>query len=110
MLLKILALLNNFIKYSSTILISTQNIYEFKTRETLDLLRVDISIVATNNVNDVLAANFAIAIIYLVINNTENNNISAISLFASYQSHHIDTKNVIAFAALRIKKLYNKRY
>ena len=76
----------------------------------LDLLRVDVSIVAINNVNDILAANFAIAIIYLIINNIENNNVSAISSLASYQLHHIDAKNVIIFVALRIKKLYNRRY
>ena len=104
------ASLNNFIKYSSTTLISTQIIYEFKTRKALDLLRVDVSVVATNNANDVFAANSAVATIYLVINNAENNNVSAVSSLASYQSHHIDAKNVIVFAALRMKKLYNRRY
>ena len=84
MLLKMLALLNNFIKYSSTTLISTQIIYEFKTRKTLDLLRVDVSIAATNNANDVPAANFAVVTAYSVINNTENNNVSAVSSLASY--------------------------
>ena len=84
MLLKILALLNNFIKYNSTILISTKIIYEFKIRKALNLLRVDVSIIDTNNANDVLVVNFVIAIVYLIINNIENNNVSIISLFASY--------------------------
>ena len=84
MLLKILALLNNFIKYNSTILIFTKIIYEFKIRKALNLLRVNISIVDTNNANDVLAVNFVIAIVYLIINNIENNNVSIISSLASY--------------------------
>ena len=84
MLSKILALLNNFIKYSSTILISTKIIYEFKIREALNLLRVNVLIVDTNNANDVLAVNFVIAIVYSIINNIKNNNVSIISSLASY--------------------------
>ena len=84
MLLKILALLNNSIKYNSTILIFTKIIYKFKIREALNLLRVDVSIVDTNNANDIFAINFVIAIVYLVINNIENNNISIVSSLASY--------------------------
>ena len=36
-----LSTLNNFIKYSFTIRTSIQVLYEFRTRETLDLLRID---------------------------------------------------------------------
>ena len=53
-------------------------------RETLNLLRVDISIIATNNTNDIIIINFAIAIIYLVINNIDDNNISILDSLASY--------------------------
>ena len=84
MLLKILTLLNNFIKYNLTILIFTKIIYKLKIRKALNLLRVNVLIVNTNNANDVLVVNFVIAIIYLIINNIKNNNVSVISLLASY--------------------------
>ena len=107
---KMSALLNNFIKYSSISLAPTQIIYGFKTREALDLLRVDVSAAATDNANDVPAANSAVATVYSVINNAENDNVPAVSPLASYQPHHIDAKNAIAFAALRMKELYNRRH
>ena len=53
-------------------------------RETLDLLRVNVLIVIIDNANNVLAANFAIANIYFIINNINENNVSTIISLASY--------------------------
>ena len=58
MLTKKTAALNNLIKYSSTALAPTQILYGFKTREALDLLRLEepeAKAMAKNDVNMITA-------------------------------------------------------
>ena len=103
MLSRISISLNNFLKYNSISLTSTQIIYEFKIREALNLLRINILIVDSNYTNNAITINFITIAIYLIIRTISENNVAIIILLINYRLNHVNAKNAIVFAAMRIK-------
>jgi len=84
------AALNNSTKYSSTQQSPNEVLFECKTREALNLLRVAESEMQTHETVDVRSIQLM----------TMNN----------YQPAHIDVKDVIGFAAMQIKYYYDERH
>lgn len=102
---RISASLNNFTKYSLTSLASTQIIYGFKTREALDLLRIEDPDVDSRA--DDISANTPTVIAYSITRSAGGNDAAALISLTNYRSSHIDAKNAITFASLRIKEYYD---
>ena len=151
--------MNNFIKYNFTIRAPTQILYNFRTRKTLDLLRIENTDV-TKTKTVTIAAYSAIIRNATAGNDSSTNRISSpkvvisvrsptatffvrelitkktfsakklitftketssiretsfietsrIVIMNEYRPSHINVKNVIAFAFLKMKKIYDARY
>ena len=126
--------LNNFIKYNFTIRTLIQVLYEFRIRETLNLLRINnfdsfasettskIKIVtiitysavirsATVETSPVKKTSSHKIIILVksqtVAKKTPSIETSHIVIINEYRSSHIDVKNAIIFASLKMKEAYN---
>lgn len=123
------ASLNNSTKYSSTSLAPTQIIYGFKTREALDLLRIeepdsdfranDVPTATDNRADDVPAANdnpnatinATTASAYPAIRSAaDENDAPALGPLADYRPCHVDAKDAITCAAMRMKEWYDKSH
>ena len=123
--------LNNSIKYSFITLTPTQVLYSFRTRETLDLLRLenpDAETPSDRSENAIVTAHS------VTRSNTKaqqqqepTSTFDAITTspatpppaaeaftrpanMSEYRPDHINVKNTIAFAALRIKQYYDTRH
>ena len=147
-------ILNNFIKYNSTIRTLIQILYEFRIRKTLNLLRInnpDSSASKTTSKTKNVTITIYPAIIRSATaendifietgNDSSTNRISLFKIIISirrelitspketffiketpfietsrivimneYRPSHIDIKNVIVFAFLKMKKVYNARH
>ena len=107
--------LNNSTKYSSTTKAPTQILYSFRTREALDLLRLndpDTTITpAEANTNEVDNATPEVNIktinAYPVTRST-NDAATRPATIDEYRPVHIDAKDAIAFAAMKMKEQYDK--
>lgn len=97
-----------FTKYSPTSLASTQIIYGFKTREALDLLRIEDPDVDSSA--DDVSANTATVMAYPITRSADGNDAAALVPLTDYRSSHIDAKDAIAFASLRIKEYYDSHH
>ena len=104
------ALLNNSIKYSSTALAPTQIIYGFKTREALDLLRIDVPTADADHVNDAATVNSTTAAAYPVARTVGEDDAAVMAPLADYRPNHVDAKDAIAFAAMRMKDWYDRHH
>ena len=119
--------LNNSTNYNSTMQIPNQIIYGFQIRETLNLLRFNESEFENNHAFRINTGIFEITAATSPKLFDENNhvfrfgtgnseNAAAVSIFPTdvqiniYRPYHIDTKNAIAFAAIKIKKYYNSKH
>ena len=126
------AALNNSTKYSSTALALTQVMYGFRTREALDLLRskyneIDLPDAQSSDKSAVAAH----PVIRSAIRNAQNPTVgpqeasipavhppvarsppkvSKPVAMHEYRPSHIDAKDAIAFAAMRMKAQYDTRH
>lgn len=131
---RISAILNNSTNYSNTSLAPIQILYNFRTKETLDLFRIedldDAEHLKTNSISvdtivtiypiirnvirqKVLIVNQEIpGIIPEVLVAVSKNFVKTARLvfMTEYKPSHIDVKDVIAFASLRMKEYYDARY
>ena len=117
------ATLNNFTKYSSTVMLLNQILFDFWTHEVLNLLCTDKlnvikagfnihSNVINNVVNTYSATSSSDLSCSDVTDQTKPSKhiLKRVKLIAldKYQPAHIDTKNVIVFAAMHMKYYYNQ--
>ena len=143
---RISAALNNSIKYSSTSQSPTQVLYDFRTREALDLLRIDdldaetetssatsVTQRTAHSDNASLMLNPPSIDLQLMLNPPrtkekarpasltslrpnraetvdESFNSHVTADISAYRPAHIDIKDAIAFAALKMKDIYNSHH
>lgn len=93
------ASLNNSTKYSSTSRTPTHVMYGFKTREALDLLRIEDPDAAVSCSNDVLVSPAH-----------PNDPPVRPAVMDEYRPTHIDAKDAIAFAAMMMKDYYDGKH
>lgn len=106
-LARMTASLNNSTKYSSTIKAPTEVIYGFKTREALDLLTPDVQpdTVQADGIESLLAVIHAYPVAQAPARAKP-----APATMTEYRPSHIDAKDAIAFAALRMKDYYDSKH
>ena len=109
------ASLNNSTKYSSTAKAPTQILYGFRTREALDLLRLDDPDAATTpaeaNTDEVDNAKPEANIETVnahPVTRSANDAATRLATIDEYRPAHIDAKDAIAFAAMKMKEQYDK--
>ena len=104
--------MNNSTNYSSTNKTPTQVIFGFRTREALDLLRLndpnkpieDFGLLYTNLEANSVKASHKTILVYPVTPYSDAVGID------KYRLSYINAKDAIAFAAIRIKDYYNTQY
>ena len=93
--------------------------FDFKTREALNLLRLKDSEQAAENFNSVKQANYAVKNFSVVTRASNRSSTSLIDTarrsiqsvtIKKYRFTHIDVKNVITFVVIKIKEYYNAHY
>ena len=121
------AALNNSTKYSSTALAPTQVLYGFRTREALDLLRIedpDAQVPATTiAANPITTRSVTRAqqgprstpavedfIPAIPTTTPAAEGLRRPAAMSEYRPSHIDAKDAIAFASLRMKEYYDARH
>lgn len=113
---RMFAAFNNSVKYSSTILAPTQILYDFRTREALDLLRLDDPNLDLLRLDDpdtagVTDRSEGIPSLPIAAIITAHSVIAEAfrrpAAMSEYRLCHIDAKNAIAFASLRMKEYYD---
>ena len=86
--------LNNSIKYSSTVKTSTEILFSFQIRETLDLLQINRNSTVKTSLREPLKTNTS----------------DTITSMSEYWSSLIDIKDIITFAVIWMKKYYDDRH